>query len=141
MILERRNIMAKKDSINVNSGGGPVFMDKVDNRKGNISGSRTSNTNGLNIDDVSKLFNSLYEAIDQHSMLSKTDKSDLKVEIQEIRQELTKKNQADEGFVMRRLRNIGRMAPDILQVTLATITNPIAGFGVIAKKIAEKVNQ
>jgi hypothetical protein len=62
----------------------------------------------------------------------------LRTEIEELRQELGKKGKANEGSLMRRLRNIGRMAPDILEVTLATIANPIAGFGVIAKKVAEK---
>jgi hypothetical protein len=63
---------------------------------------------------------------------------DVKVEIQEVREELEKQDEADESFILRRLRNIGRMAPDILEVTLATITNPILGFGILAKKIAEK---
>jgi hypothetical protein len=130
--------MSKKDSININSGGGPVFTGKVDNRKGKISGRSNKYSNGLNGDEVFKLFNSLFVTIDQHSKLSKNDKADLKEEIQEIRQELTKKRQADEGLIMRRLRNSGRMAPDILEVTLATIINPMAGFGVIAKKVAEK---
>jgi len=42
---------------------------------------------------------------------------------------------------MRRFRNLARMAPDILEVTLATITNPILGYGVIAKKIAAKAKE
>ena len=131
--------MPKKSSISVNSEGGPVFMGKVDNRKGKISGRiDTFTTKGLSADDVSKIFNSLYAKIDDHPSLSRTDKTDLKVDVQEIRQELSLSEQADERFIMRRLRNIARMAPDIFEITLATITHPIAGFGVLAKKIAEK---
>jgi hypothetical protein len=129
--------MSKKDSININSEGGPVFLDKVDNRRGVIKG--RSDQSGTSVDEVTRLFDSLFATIDRHSQLSKDDKSDLKTDVKEVRQELEKKGRADETFLMRRLRNIGRMAPDILEVTLATITNPIAGFGIIAKKVAEKI--
>ena len=44
----------------------------------------------------------------------------------------------DEGFLSRRLRNIARMAPDVLDVVVATLANPLAGLGVAAKKLAEK---
>lgn len=129
--------MPKKDSIRINSGGGPVFLDKVDNTRGKITG--RSDHKGINIDEVTKLFEDLFVKINQHTDLSGADKADLKAELEELRRELNKTEAADEGFLMRTLRNIGRMAPDILEVTLAAITNPIAGFGIIAKKVAEKV--
>jgi hypothetical protein len=130
--------MPKKNSIVINSAGGPVFTDKVDNRGGKISGRSDRHTHGLNADEISRLFDNLFEKIDQHSELSDEDKADAKVEIQEIRQEIAKKEQASESFIMRRLRNLGRMAPDILEATLALIVNPALGLGVIARKIAEK---
>lgn len=92
---------------------------------------------GISVDDVTKLFELLLAKIDQTTLLPQ-DKNDLKQEVDELRKELNKNEQADETFLLRRLRNIGRMAPDILEVTLTTITNPVAGFGLVAKKIAEK---
>jgi hypothetical protein len=92
---------------------------------------------GMSIDDATKLFELLLAKIDQTTLLPQ-DKNDLKQEVDELRKELDKNEQADETFLLRRLRNIGRMAPDILEVTLTTITNPVAGFGLVAKKIAEK---
>jgi hypothetical protein len=44
----------------------------------------------------------------------------------------------DEGFLSRRFRNIARMAPDLLNVVVATLTSLLAGLGVAAQKIAEK---
>lgn len=93
---------------------------------------------GLGSEEVKNLFDALFVKIDKQSKLNEDEKADLKTEIKELRDELAKNDQADETFLMRRLRNIGRIAPDILEVTLATITNPIAGFGLIAIKIAEK---
>jgi DNA-binding NtrC family response regulator len=105
---------------------------------GKIVGRDDLSRSGLESDDVIKLFNQLFAQIDSLANLRQNDKDDLKDEITELQKELAKKDQADEALLMRRLRNIGRMAPDILEVTLATITNPIAGFGVIARKIAAK---
>lgn len=129
--------MRKKDEVNINSGGGPVFLGKVDNRKGIIKGRSDKYQNSLSTDQVNILFEKLFISIDNHPKLRFEDKTDLKTEVVELREELNKE-EANESFLMRRLRNIGRMAPDILEVTLATITHPAAGFGIIAKKVAEK---
>lgn len=116
--------------------GGMVLGDIEGNI--NIVGHDDNSRLGLGGKEVKKLFDALFVKIDQQPTLNEDEKTDLKAEIKELRDELAKNDQADESFLMRRLRNIGRMAPDILEVTLATITDPIAGFGLIAKKIAEK---
>ena len=81
----------------------------------------------------------IYSEIDKHSDLNSLEKEDLKALVDEIKTEDEKGDQADESFIARRLRNIQRMAPDVLDVVLATIVNPVAGFGMVAKKIAEKM--
>lgn len=117
--------------------GGNVSMG--DNSK--FVGRDDVSQHGLNDNFVSNSFDDLFKAIEHHTKLSYEEKADIRAEIDELRQELSKKDKANESFLMRRLRNIGRMAPDILEVTLATITNPIAGFGAIAKKIAAKAKK
>lgn len=42
-----------------------------------------------------------------------------------------------EGFIKRRLRNLGHMAPELLEVFILTFTNPIAGIGLSLAKLAE----
>ena len=130
--------MPKKDAITIKSDGGPVFTDKVDNRGGIISGRSDRYSTGFSADEVSKLFDNLLATIDLHPRLSKNDKADAKVDVKEIRKQLEKKEKADEGFLMRRFRNLSRIAPDILEVTLATIVHPALGLGVFAKKLAER---
>jgi len=63
----------------------------------------------------------------------------LKSEVKELQKEDQKGPDADETRVARSLRNIKRMVPDIIEVILTTICNPEAGFGVEAKKMAEKM--
>jgi hypothetical protein len=63
-------------------------------------------------------------------------------EIQSTVTEAAQKNEKiDESFLSRRFRNIARMAPDLLDVVVATLGNPLAGLGVAVKKIAEKAKE
>lgn len=110
----------------VNTGGGNIGRD--DHRK-----------SGIGADELEVIFESLFREINNRTDLENNDKADLISEIDELRKELSAKEQPDESFLMRRLRNIERMAPDILDVVLTTITNPVAGFGTVAKKVAEKI--
>jgi hypothetical protein len=60
--------------------------------------------------------------------------------VEEIEAEAVKGEDADESLIGRHLRNIARMAPDILDVTLKTIANPVLGLATIAQKIASKAS-
>ncbi|MGD8752440.1 MAG: hypothetical protein PVG14_13515, partial [Anaerolineales bacterium] len=93
---------------------------------------------GLNAEQVARLFERINIEIDAKEM-SETDKQDLKADIKELKVEAEKGDQADDSFIMRRLRNIQRMTPDILEVVLAALTNPAAGFTLSVQKIARKM--
>ncbi len=135
----------------VNTGGGDfVGRDKIVSTGergvaigGNVSNSTIvtgdHNTVGSTVTLRQEHIQQIFEAIDRHPSLSETDKADLKAEVQDLETEDAKGEQADEAFIARRLRNIQRMAPDILDVVLATLVNPVAGFGMVAKKVAGKI--
>jgi hypothetical protein len=107
---------------------------------GNISTHQT--TAGLSAAEIKQLFDSLYTKIETRPETSTADKEDLKAEVKEIQATVTesaqKNEKVDEGFLSRRFRNIARMAPDVLDVVVATLGNPLAGLGVAVKKIADK---
>lgn len=84
-------------------------------------------------------FKDVYQRVEERGNLPSTDKADLRSELQAFEDDDKKGPEANEGFLAQRLRNIKRIAPDILDVVIATITNPAAGFGMIAKKVAEKM--
>lgn len=84
------------------------------------------------------LFSELLGMIDQRPNTSPDDRDDLKANVKEIKAEAEKGEQADESFISRRLRNIERIAPDIGEVVLATLSNPVGGFAMIVRKIAER---
>jgi len=110
---------------------------------GNITTNKT--TTGLSAREIKQLFDQLYTAIETNSKASLANKEDLKAEVKEIQSTVTdasqKNEKVDEGFLARHFRNIARMAPDVLDVVVATLANPLAGLGVAVKKIAEKAKE
>jgi hypothetical protein len=100
---------------------------------------------GLSAAEIKQLFDGLYSQIDARPQTSPADKEDIKAEVKEIQSTVTeaahKNEKIDESFLSRRFRNIARMAPDVLDVVVATLGNPLAGLGVAAKKIAEKAKE
>ena len=110
---------------------------------GDISTHQT--TTGLSGPEIEGLFDSLYSKIETRPQTSPAQKEDLKAEVQEIQITLTeaieKNREVDESFLSRRFRNIARMAPDVVDVVVATLANPLAGLGAIVKKVAQKAKE
>jgi hypothetical protein len=110
---------------------------------GNITTHQT--ITGLSAAEIKQLFDGLYSQIDARANTSPADKEDIKAEVKEIQSTVTeaaqKNEKLDESFLSRRFRNIARMAPDVLDVVVATLTNPLAGLGVAARKIADKAKE
>jgi hypothetical protein len=105
----------------------------------------THETTGLQADEIKELFEPVYRSIDSRADMSKGNKEDLKTDVKEIQTAVTEAKQqnqkVEESFLLRRFRNIARMAPDLLDVVVATLVNPLAGLGVAVKKLAEKAKQ
>jgi len=120
----------------VQTGGGTYIRGSVHTDGGDFIG-RDKIVNAQT--NITQTFAPIYTQIEIHPTLPVADKTDLKAEVKELETELQKGEQADESFLERRLRNIKRTAPDILEVILATLANPAAGFGVIAAKVAAKM--
>jgi hypothetical protein len=66
------------------------------------------------------------------------DKTDLKENVAKVADEVSKGKQADSGRLERLLNVILSLAPDIFDVAIATLANPLAGLGLVAKKIGER---
>lgn len=135
----------------VNTGGGDfVGGNKITKAErggvaigGNVSGSTIvtgeHNVVGSTVTLQGDYIQQILTEIEAHPALDPLDKEDLKSDVKELQKEDEKGQEADESRISRHLRNIKRMAPDILDVVLASIGNPVAGFGMAAKKVAEKM--
>jgi hypothetical protein len=121
---------------------GAYFAGQVSVTNGDVVGrdqTKTVYNAGGDPEALANAFTALYQQVAQQSDLAPQEKTDVQAELQEVEQELRKGEQADEGFIRRRLRNVKRMAPDILDVVLTTFASPALGLGMVAKKVAEKM--
>lgn len=107
---------------------------------GNVNHSIVVSGDNNRIITASK-FKEIYQQVEERRDITPTDKTDLKSELQAFEDDDKKGPEANEGFLAQRLRNVRRIAPDMLDVAIATIANPAAGFSMIAKKVAEKMKQ
>lgn len=136
--MPKKNIAAKQTNVKV--GNISDISGNINIAGGNITTHQT--TTGLSVSEIQQLFDGLYTAIKTRSSTPPATKEDLDAEVKEIQSAVTqaaqKNEKVDESFLSRRFRNIARMAPDVLDVIVATLANPLAGLGVAVKKIAEK---
>jgi hypothetical protein len=111
----------------------------IENNSGNLVVA-TGNVTIHQANTQTELFTQVYQLIDARKKFSQRKKEDLKAEMAEVEKAI-KEPKVDEDFVSRRLRNIGRMAPDIMELALTAILNPAAVPPLIGQKIAAKARE
>ena len=109
---------------------------------GNVKGSNivmgNHNTISNQSVNIAPLFQTIYHYVDTHPKLQAGKKQDAKEELKEIEIAL-EEPKPDESFILRRFRNLNRMAPEIVEVAFETLKNPIGGVAEIIKRIAKKM--
>jgi hypothetical protein len=76
--------------------------------------------------------------IEAQSNLSAADKKDLKDQVAKIQAEASKGAEADPSRLEKLINTLAVMAPDIFEVAVTTLANPLAGIGLALKKIGDK---
>jgi len=132
-MAENRN--KKKSRLNA-AGNGSIVIG------GNVQGSNIVMGDHNKVSNqsvnITPLFQTIYDYVDAHPKLQAGKKQDAKEELQEIETAL-KESKPDESFIARRFRNLKRMSPDIVEVALETLKNPLGGMAEVVKRIAKKV--
>lgn len=136
----------------VNTGGGDfVGRDQTVHgsqiRTGDISGNQglaigdgaqATHTGGISAEELAKLFAPIYERIQARPEDPAVEKAEISQTVQQVQAETVKGEQANPSKVERLLKTLALMAPDILDVTVATLVNPVAGIALVIRKVAEK---
>jgi hypothetical protein len=121
----------------VDTGGGAYIGGGVTVNGGDFVGRDKIVQQATDAVALAQAFGELYARIQQ---LPQAQRTQARQEVATLQQEVAAQGQqVSESFVRERLRNLQRMAPDILDVVLATFANPVAGAGMVIKKIAEKM--
>jgi hypothetical protein len=128
--------------------GDQVAGDKI--TVGDISGSKgiaigrgasAVVTEGRDTAALEQVFADIVARLDALQDVDKQDIADAKLNVEEIKVEAMKGEEADEGFLAARLRNIARMGPDILDVVTASLISPAAGIAEALRKVAQKARE
>lgn len=114
-----------------------VTIRDITNNRGPIS----INTGDTTYTHAEQAFSRVYEAINLRPGTSDNEKSDMKAEAAEVEKAVKEPEKLDENVVVRHLRNIKRMAPDIMEVALTAIFNTPAVPALISQKIAAKARE
>jgi hypothetical protein len=111
---------------------------------GNVQGSKiiatTNNMVSNQTINITPLFKEIYEKVEESKDLNPQEKTDVKEELQEI-QTVLEQPDPDETFLARRFRNLQRMAPEITEIAIETLKNPIGGVTEVIKRIAKKATE
>jgi phage-related protein len=125
-----------------------VHGDKIS--VGNLSGSQgvaigrgaqVTVQSGIGSKELSELFSAIYQKIETRSLDPAVEKGEITDQVKRIESEVARGEKAEPVKVERWLRNLAAMAPDIVDVTLAALTSPIAGISMAIQKIAQKVKK
>lgn len=96
---------------------------------------------GLTGQDIGKLFDAIYQKIDARPEDPNVGKEEITENVKNIQQETGKGEAANEKKIARWLSNLIEMAPDIFEVTVACILNPVMGAALAVRKVAEKIQR
>ena len=82
--------------------------------------------------------NQIYKEIDLLAEVSRAEKNDMKQQIDKIGEEAQKGQKAELGRLEKLINTLNVMSSDIFDVVVATLANPLAGIGLVIKKIGDK---
>lgn len=130
----------------VQTGGGD-FAGRDMNKVGTVSnstfavgsGSQATSSQGVSGQDLATLFGSVYRLIESRPEKPDVDKDELQEMVRRIEAEAGKGEEGNPDKVRRRLKALADVAPDVLKVTAATLTNPVVGVASAIASVAERV--
>ena len=118
------------------SSGGIVFQG---GRHKNIT---INQSTGLAPDEITALFSNIYKHIEARPPDPNVDKEEVLETVQKIQEEASKgEKEANETKLTRWIDTLNNIAPDVIDVALASLGGPVSGITAILKKIADRARQ
>jgi hypothetical protein len=102
-------------------------------------GAQATSSQGVSGQELAALFESVRRHIESRPETPDVDKEELRETVQRIEAEAGKGEEASSGKVQRWLKLLADAAPDILEVTAASLINPVAGVASAIRSVAERV--
>lgn len=131
---QKKQIGGDQNVIQGSISGGVI----VQGRGANVAFQQSS---GINEEQLSLVFEKLYQAIQARPDDPDIDKEEISETVQRIEQEVKKGDQTNDSKLRRWMENLNKMAPDIVEVILASLSGPVSGLTAVLKKVAEHARQ
>lgn len=106
-----------------------------------VAAGRSAKASVINNESLSSIvgwMTQINKNIDSLPDVSQAEKEDLKQQVEKIGDEVQKGSRAEVGRLEKLINTLNIMAPDIFDVVIATLANPLAGLGLVIKKIGDK---
>jgi hypothetical protein len=110
----------------------------VQGRGANVS---VQQSGGINEEQLALVFEKMYQAIQSRPDDPNIDKEEISGTVERIEQEVKKGDQANDSKLNRWMESLNQMAPDIVDVILASLGGPVSGLTAVLKKVAEHARQ
>jgi hypothetical protein len=101
----------------------------------------TYQNSGPDVKELTALFEKLYQHIESRELDPNVDKEEITETVHKIEKEAAQGEKANQTKLQRWMESLNNMAPDILDVILASLGGPISGVTAALKKIAEHSRQ
>jgi hypothetical protein len=97
---------------------------------------------GVKEAELTALFQTLYQHIENRPQTKIADKEEITETVQRIETEIAQNgDQADQTRLQRWVDYLNNMAPDIVDVILASLGGPVSAASAVLKKVAERARQ
>ena len=105
------------------------------------SGASATVSQGISGAELADLFAQIRQEIEERPEDPDVEKEEVLETVDKVEQEVAKGDQANANKLSRWLGNLAEMAPDIFEVTVATLTNPALGLATVVRKVAQKAQE
>ena len=120
-------------------GGDQVGGDKI--TAGDVSdstvamGRKAQVRQGISGEELAAIFQSVYQKIEARPEDPNVDQEEIVAQVRQIEAETAAPGQPNENKLERWIRNLARMAPDIVEVMAASLAGPVSGAAAVLRKI------
>ena len=130
-----------------------TFGGDQNNMSGNVSsggiafvGGRHTNVTvnqyqGTDAQELAGLFEKMYQRIETRPADANIDKEEIVETVKKLEAESAKGEAANQSKLGRWMETLNKMAPDIVDVVLASLGGPVSGMTAVLKKIADHAKQ
>jgi len=101
-------------------------------------GAKASVISNESLSAIVEWMTQINKEVDSLPDISQAEKEDLKQQVEKIGDEAQKGSKAEVGRLEKLINTLNVMAPDIFDVVIATLANPLVGIGLVIKKIGDK---